>query len=52
MIGKLKSGKAGGDSGILPEMGKVACVGEEFLRACWSRCTTCAWKEKSVPNDW
>ena len=30
-LGKLKSGKAGGSSGILPEMAKVACEEEEFL---------------------
>ena len=31
-VGKMRNGKAGGKSGILPEMVKAACCGEEFLR--------------------
>ena len=31
VLGKLKSGKAGGESGILHEMLKAACEEEEFM---------------------
>ena len=31
VIGKLKNGKAGGASGILPKMVKAACCGSDFL---------------------
>ena len=31
-VGKMRNGKAGGESGILPEMIKAACCEEEFLR--------------------
>jgi len=31
-IGKLKCGKAGGESGILPEMVKAVCSEEGFMR--------------------
>ena len=30
-VGKLRNGKAGGESGILPEMVKAACCEEEFV---------------------
>ena len=32
-IEKLKSGKASGKSGILPEMVKVVCIGDEFPKS-------------------
>ena len=31
-IGKLRNGKAGGESSIFPEMVKVACIGDEFVK--------------------
>ena len=50
-IGKLKNGKAGGASGILPEMVKAACSEEEFLDLLLDLVQT-AWKESEVPKDW
>ena len=50
-IGKLKSGKAGGDSGILPEMVKAArcekgffCLLMDLMHAAWCECR--------VPKEW
>ena len=50
-ICKLKRGKAGGSSGILPEMVRVATCGEEFLDALLKLVEE-VWKESSVPRDW
>jgi hypothetical protein len=47
-IEKLACGKAGGESGILPEIVKAACMGDVFLK----RLLHDVWKEKSVPSDW
>ena len=50
-VGKLKNGKAGGNSGILPEMLKAGCRDCDFfemlldlVQSVWSECT--------VPRDW
>ena len=48
--GKFRNGKAGGESGILPEMVNAACCEEEFVKTfldlvndVWERgCTPCA----------
>ena len=39
-MGKMRNGKAGGESGILPEMVKAACCNEEFLRKATSLSVT------------
>ena len=44
-------GKAGGESSILPEMVKVACIGDEFVKRLLELVHD-VWKEKSVPSDW
>ena len=52
-VGKLRNGKAGGESGILPEMVKAACCEEEFVnklldlvKDVWEKgCTPCAWRD-------
>ena len=49
-IGKLKSGRADGESGRLPEIVKVACIGDEFLKRLLELVHD-MWKEKSVPSD-
>ena len=49
-IGKLKNGKAGGASGILPEMVKAACSEEEFLDLLLDLVQT-AWKESEVLKE-
>ena len=46
-VGKLKSGKAGGSSGILPEMVKAACCREEFLDLLLDLSTVCGETLKS-----
>ena len=43
-VGKLRNGKAGGASGILPEMMQAACCEEVVVHDIW--------KEHSVPSDW
>ena len=48
---KLKSGKAGGESSILPEMVKVACIGDEFPKRLLELVHD-VWKEKNFPNNW
>ena len=50
-ISKIKNGKAGGSSGILPEMVKVACQDPDFLDLLLDLVHT-AWREKCVPKDW
>ena len=50
-IGKLNNGKAGGDSGILPEMVKAGCSEDVFLDMMLDLVRT-SWKEKRVPKDW
>ena len=50
-IEKLKSGKAGGESGVLPEMVKVACIGDDFPKRLLELVHD-VWKEKSVPTEW
>ena len=50
-ISRIKNGKAGGSSGILPEMVKVACQDPDFQDLLLDLVHT-AWREKSVPKDW
>ena len=50
-VGKLKTGKAGGSSGILPEMVKAACSDSDFLELLLSLVHQ-AWKERQVPKEW
>ena len=50
-IGKLKNGKAGGSSGIWPELLKVACQNPGFMDRLLDLVHT-TWKEQSVPKDW
>ena len=49
-LGKLKSDKAGGSSGILPEMVNVACE-DEFLELLLALVHT-VWDERRVPQEW
>lgn len=49
-IGRLKNGKAGGLSGILPEMVKAACCEEDFLELLLDL-VQMVWKESKVPKD-
>ena len=50
-LGKMKNGKAGGSSGILPEMVKVACEDEEFLELLLAL-VHAVWEERRVPQEW
>ena len=50
-IGKLKNGKAGGSSGIRPEMVKVACQDPGFADQLLDLVHT-TWKDQLVPKDW
>ena len=50
-IGKLKSGKTGGDSGILPEMVKAASCEEGFFHFLMDL-VLAAWCECRVPKEW
>ena len=50
-VGKMKNKKAGGSSGILPEMVKVACRDPDFEELLLHLVHT-TWKEGSVPKDW
>ena len=49
-IGKLKNGKVGGASGILPEMVKAACCVDDFLELPLDL-VQAMWKEGEVPKD-
>ena len=48
---KLKNGKAGGNSQILPEMVKVGCGSETVLASLLDLVHT-VWEEGKVPRDW
>ena len=48
---KLKNGKAGGSSGILPEMVKAGCCREEF-RSFLLDLVHAVWEQRQVPRDW
>ena len=50
-VGKMKNGRTGGSSGILPEMVKVACHDPDFEDLLLDLVHT-AWRERSVPKDW
>ena len=50
-VGKIKNGKAGGSSGILPEMVKIACLDTDLLERLLALTHT-VWKEKSAPKEW
>lgn len=50
-LGKLKCRKAGGETGILPEMLKVACCTEEFMKRLLDLVND-VWIECKVPADW
>ena len=50
-IGKLKSGKAGGDSGILPEMVKAASCQEGFFHLLMDL-VYAVWCECRVSKEW
>lgn len=50
-IGTRKDGNAGGSSGILPEMVKVAFQRPEIVYRLLTMVHT-AWREKSVSKDW
>ena len=51
VLGKLKSGKAGGESSILLEMLKAACEEEEFMELLLELVED-VWRERRVPSDW
>ena len=50
-VSKLKNGKSGGSSGVLPEMVKVSCQDSDFQDLLLDLVHT-AWREKCVPKDW
>ena len=50
-VKKLKKGKAGGSSGILPEMVKAGCCREEF-RSFLLDLVHAVWEQRQVPRDW
>lgn len=50
-IGKVTNGKAGGSSGILPEMITEACNDTTFFELILDMTQT-AWKESKVLQDW
>ncbi len=50
-IGKMKNGKAGGCSGILPKMVKPAGCEEEFFELLLDLVCT-VWRENCIPKDW
>ena len=50
-IGKLRSGKAGGEFGILPEMVKAVCYEKAFMSSLL-KLTEDVWRRGEVPSDW
>ena len=48
---KLKKGKHGGESGILPEMVKMACSEDEFVGRMLELVQD-VWRECMVPSAW
>ena len=50
-IGKLKNGKAGGASGILPEMVKTSCCDSDFLELL-SNLVQTTWEKGEMPKNW
>ena len=50
-VGKMRSGKAGGESGILPEMVKAACCDEEFLSKLLELVKD-VWEDGCAPSTW
>ena len=50
-VGKLRSGKAVGESGILPEMMKTVCYEEAFMSSLL-KLTEDVWRRGEVPSDW
>ena len=50
-LGKLKCGKASGETGILPEMLKTACGTAEFMKRLLELVSD-VWRECKVPTDW
>ena len=47
----MKNGRAGGESSILPEMFKAACIGYEFSKRLLELVHD-VWEKRSVPDDW
>ena len=50
-LSKLKNGKAGGSSNILPDMVKAACEEESFRDLLLDLVHT-VWEERQVPREW
>jgi len=50
-LSQVKSGKAAGKSGILPEMVKIGQTSSDFVHMLL-KLVQAAWKEKRVPRDW
>ena len=50
-VGKLKNGKAGGASGILPEMVKAASCEEAYMSALMELMHD-VWRKCRVPGNW
>ena len=48
---KMKNGKAGGNSSILPEMIKAVCCQRDFMTLLLDLVHT-VWRERRVPRDW
>ncbi len=50
-LSKLKNGKAGGSSNILPEMVKAACEEVRFRKMLLDL-VHAVWEERQVPREW
>ena len=50
-VRKIRIGKAGGSSGILPEMVKTACMNTDFLQHLLEL-THKVWNDRCAPKDW